>query len=149
MQINTKRDHPVKRTAQQFAPMRVHVVFDDSVRLNPIINAAVSDPTGPFQQALRVLSNGLMVRPIQGNVTIPPACTNITSGPNVGKCRNGTQRNRCGIFTVPDELAGTVETCDGSFGPCSDQGPGGLGVGADFILFVGSLNSECMHTAII
>ena len=142
MQVSTTNDRPVKRAAQQFAPLRIHVVFHDSVRVDSIINAAVSDLTGPFQQALRVLSNSLMVRPIPGNITIPPRCTKILSGPNEGSCLNGTLRNRCGIFTVPDELAGTLKSCNGSFGPCSDQRPRGVGVDADYILFVGSLNSE-------
>lgn len=143
VQVARTSEHDVKRAAQEFAPMRVHVVFHDSILQYPAISAAFNDPTGPFQQALRVLSKGLMVRPVPGNITIPRTCSNITSGPNAGKCQNGTQEARCGVYTVPDELAGVQpEACNGSYGPCTEQTPGGVGVDADYILFAGSLTSK-------
>lgn len=131
-----------KRAAPEFAPQRVHVVYHDSIRADPFLNRSFSDQDGPFQRAVRVLSNALMVRPLQGRVTIAPNCTNITSGPNAGKCQRNTLQNTCGVFTVPDELAGVRETCDGETGSCSEQGQAGNGVEADYILFAGAQNCE-------
>ena len=103
------------------------------------------DRSGPFQRALRVLSNSLMVRPIRGDMTIPPTCTNITEGPNTGKCRSGTLQNTCGIFPVPPELAGVREACEGPNGDCFEQGVAGEGVEADYILFTGAISCKKPH----
>ena len=134
-----------KRNAavEEFAPLRVYVVFDSSIAQNPILNAAFRDANGPFRNALRVLSNGLQVRPVQGNITIPYTCTNITSGPNAGKCLNSTVQIGCGIFSVPEELRGhRPEACTSSYGSCTGPTPAGAGVDADYILFAGSLSSK-------
>lgn len=161
MQVSETEDNPTKRQAprgQEFAPMKVHVILDNSLESNLLVRRVFTDPEGPFQKALRVLSNGLMVRPIQGNITIPPTCTNrISFGPNSGKCQKGRLENKCGIFNVPKHLAGVQETCDGPFGPCSrsessndNSGSGSgedLGVEADYVLFAGSLNSESFIAA--
>ena len=128
---------------EEFAPLRVHVVFDSSIAQNPLLNAAFRDANGPFRNALRVLSNGLQVRPVQGNITIPYTCTNITSGPNAGKCLNSTVQIGCGIFSVPEELRGhRPEACTSSYGSCTGPKPAGAGVDADYILFAGSLSSK-------
>ena len=135
-----------KRSAavEEFAPLRVHVVFDNSIAQNPLLNAAFRDANGPFQNALHVLSNGLQVRPLQGNITIPYTCTNITSGPNAGKCSSSTVRIGCGrYFSVPEQLRGhRPEACTSSYGSCTGPTPAGTGVDADYILFAGSLNSK-------
>ena len=134
-----------KRNAavEEFAPLRVHVVFDNSIAQNPLLNAAFRDANGPFQNALHVFSNGLQVRPLQGNITIPYTCTNITSGLNAGKCLNSTVQIGCGIFSVPEEFRGQrPEACTSSNGSCTAPTPAGAGVDADYILFAGSLNSK-------
>ena len=101
---------------------------------------------GPFQNALRVISNGLQVRPVQGNITIPYTCTNIASGPNAGKCLSYTVESDCGIFSVPEELRGRrPEACTSSSGSCTRPTPAGAGVDADYILFAGSLSSKLSH----
>ena len=130
---------------EEFAPLRIHVVFDNSISQNPLLNAAFRDANYPFQNVLHVLSNGLQVRPVQGNITIPYTCTNITSGPNAGKCLNSTVRIGCGIFSVPEEFRGhRPEACTSSNGSCTDPTPAGAGVDADYILFAGSLNSKLL-----
>ena len=102
---------------------------------------------GPFRRALGILSTSLMVRSIRGSMTIPPTCTNITEGPNSGRCRSGTRQNTCGIFPVPPELAGVREACEGPNGDCFEEGVAGQGVEADYILFTGAL--DCKEATII
>ena len=138
-----------RASGEEFAPQRIHVVRHASLSANSLVERAFSDLDGPFQRAIRVLSNGLMVRPLQGNITIAPNCTNITNGPNAGRCQRGSLQNNCGVFTIPDELAGVREACDGENGTCSEQGPAGNGVEADYILFAGAQNSKEKFRTII
>lgn len=124
-----------------FAPLRIHVVFHESLLDNPIINEVFTSENGPFRQALNVISNGLTVVPARGNITIPPDCSVIQSGPRAGTCESGTLSDAmCGIFPVPEELVGVRETCNLISDTCSDEGPSGAGVEADYILFTGALN---------
>lgn len=142
IQVKNREGRTRRAPETEFSPQRIHVVFHSSLSSAGVLNSTFRARDGPFQRALQILSNGLAVRPIQGDITIPPTCTNITEGPNAGKCRNGTLQNTCGIFTVPPELAGVREACEGPEGACFEHGTSGDGVAADYILFAGALNSE-------
>ena len=131
-----------RQSQEEFAPIRVHTVFDPSVSAWKIFR----DSSGPFQRALTVLSNSLLVRPFQGNLTIPPLCNNyITNGSNKGKCFADSvdPATACGTyFNVSADLVGTIDACTTASGSCTHAGPNGSGVaGVDYILFVGA--TEC------
>ena len=83
-----------------------------------------------------------MVRPVQGNLVIPPRCTEFGFGRNEGKCRAplpSQNTYRCGEFgVIPTEYIGTREVCE-TFdqAECPQDGPGGPGIpNADYLLFV-------------
>ena len=86
-----------------------------------------------------------MVRPVQGNLVIPPICQGreFTSGRNEGKCMSplpSQGRYRCGRFgIIPTEYIGTREVCESQFSQsgCHQEGPDGAGIpDADYLLFV-------------
>ena len=83
-----------------------------------------------------------MVRPVQGNLVIPPRCTEFSFGRNEGKCRAplpSQNTYRCGEFgVIPTEYIGTREVCEtSSQAECPQDGPGGAGIpDADYLLFV-------------
>ena len=136
-----------KRQNQQFSPIRIHPVLNPSATASPRLSQIFTDPYGPFQRTLDVLSGALLVRPIQGNLTIPPTCTNsIAHGSNAGKCFTDSVDvgTTCGsLFNVPADLAGTIEACNTTNGPCTNVGPNGPGVAeTDFVLFAGATNCK-------
>ena len=95
-----------------------------------------------------------MVRPVQGNLVIPPICREFTSGRNEGKCRSplpSQDRFQCGVFgIIPTEYIGTREVCETQVNPfgipqdvCRQEGPGGTGIpGADYLLFVSASHTR-------
>ena len=89
-----------------------------------------------------------MVRPVQGNLIIPPRCREFTSGLNEGKCRApllSQDTYRCGEFgIIPTEYIGTREVCDTSNqAECAQDGPGGAGIpDADYLLFVSATSTR-------
>ena len=101
-----------------------------------------------------------MVRPVQGNLTIPPMCTEYTFGLNEGKCMSPLPSQSdyvCGEFgVIPLSYIGTREVCTTSNGPCITEGPNGPGLpNADYLLFI-SAYSTCkflylatVHIAIV
>jgi len=90
-------------------------------------------------KVLSLISQTLLVRPISGGFTIPPECTEYTSGANVGKCRVMHTNTRCGSYTVPHQFVGRKKLCSSFSGSCYDSGPDGGGVAnTDFLLFVGT-----------
>ena len=86
---------------------------------------------------MNTLSQGLLVRPVEGNLTIPFTCDMYESGKNKGLCISGTLKPLCSIFDVPDYLHGTELVCYGENGVCDHEGPNGPGVPADYILIAG------------
>ena len=132
-----------KRQSEEFSPIRIYTVLDSSATASQMSNKIFVDPYGPFQRALTVLSNTLLVRPFLGNLTIPPMCTNyITNGSNAGKCFADSvdPATACGLFfNVSADLVGTIEACSTASSSCTRAGPDGSGVAeADFVLFAGA-----------
>ena len=148
--VQAKGSGAWKRQSQvEFAPIRIHTVFDSSISTSLVSREIFRASSGPFHRALTVLSNSLLVRPFQGNLTIPPLCTNyITNGSNAGKCFADSvdPATACGTyFNVSPDLVGTIDACTTASGSCTLAGPDGSGVaGADFILFAGV--TECKLT---
>ena len=136
-----------KRQSQEFSPIRIHTILDSSATASQKSRKIFLDPYGPFQRALTVLSNALLVRPFRGNLTIPPMCTNyITNGSNAGKCFADSvdPATACGtFFNVSADLVGTIEACSTASGSCTPAGPDGTGVAeADFVLFAGATDCK-------
>ena len=96
-----------------------------------------------------------MVHPVQGNLIIPPTCTEYTSGVNKGKCRSSlpTQSSyNCGNYgTIPLSYIGVREVCTSYHrnSSCTLQGPNGVGLpNADYLLFVSASSSTCKLTLV-
>ena len=127
-----------------YSNIRMHPIFTNiASRVTPFIQG---DDT-PLSRAIDTLKSTLLVRPVQGNLIIPPMCTEYTSGLNEGKCRSPlpSQSNyRCGEFgVIPLSYIGTREVCTTSYGSCTTEGPDGPGLpNADYLLFV-SASSTC------
>ena len=125
-----------------------------NIRIHPIFTNIASSATEfiqgdntPLSRAIDTLKSTLLVRPVQGNLIIPPTCTEYTYGLNEGKCRSPlpSQSNyRCGQFgVIPLSYIGTREVCTSSYGSCTTEGPDGPGLpNADYLLFV-SASSTC------
>ena len=91
-----------------------------------------------------------MVRPVQGNLTIPPMCTEYYYGLNEGKCVSPLPPQDdyiCGEFgIIPLSYIGTREACTTPNGSCTTEGPNGPGLpNADYLLFI-SAYSTCKFT---
>ena len=128
-----------KREASDFSPLRTHVVYHEDVKNHVLFAPLFNNIESPLQRALRVLSSSLMVRPIQGNLTVEPDCDEIGFGLNEGKCFAGTVSNvySCGRqFNVESPYVGVRESCEGPYGQCREEGPAGYGVSTDYILYV-------------
>lgn len=52
-------------------------------------------------------------------------------------------RTECGIFTIPDQFVGATVVCETADDPsmCHEEGPRGLGLATDFLVFIGT-NSQ-------
>ena len=146
--VQAKGSSTWKRQSQEeFELIRIYTVLDSSATASLKAREVFVDSSGPFQRALTVLSNALLVRPFRGNLTIPPMCTNyITNGSNAGKCfvDSVDPTTACGtFFNVSADLVGTIEACTNASGTCTRAGPDGSGVtGADFILFAGATDGK-------
>ena len=126
-----------RQTAQEFAPIRITPYF---VNQRSSSDYNITGPNGPVMRAIELLSNTLLVRPIEGNITIPPECTEWTYGRHRGKCRYLHTNTECGIFRVPAQFVGTREVCSSRYSyRCYERGPDGEGASdTDFLLFVGT-----------
>ena len=101
----------------------------------------------PLSRAIETLKSILLIHPVQGNLVIPPKCTEYTYGTNEGKCIRPLPSQddyECGEFgIIPLSYIGTREVCISSYGSCTTEGPDGPGLpNADYLLFV-SAYSTC------
>ena len=140
-----------------YSNIRIHPVFT-SISSNA--SAFLQGDNTPLSRAIDTLQSTLLVHPVQGNLTIPPKCTEYTYGLNKGKCRwSSLPRHsdyRCGKFgIIPLSYIGIREVCNTSYGSCVTKGPNGPGLpNADYLLFVSAsstskLNlSTCDHLTI-
>ena len=102
-----------------------------------------------LSRSIKTLESILMVHQVQGNLRIPPMCTEFNSGVNEGKCTSplpSQSRFNCGEFgTIPLSYIGVREVCTLSFlnSTCTLQGPNGAGLpNADYLLFVSASSTS-------
>ena len=126
-----------------------------NIRIHPVFTNIASTATVFLQgdntllsRAIDTLERLLLVHPVQGNLTIPPKCTEYTYGSNIGKCKSPLPSQsdyECGRHgVIPLSFVGTREVCDSSQGGlCTTKGPNGTGLpNADYLLFVSASLSE-------
>ena len=122
-----------------------------NIRIHPVItsraNEFIEGDNNPLSRAIRTLQSLLLIRPVQGNLTIPPKCTEYTAGLNEGKCVSPLPPQsdyKCGRYgIIPPAYIGTREVCNSSNSSCTMEGPDGPGLpNADYLLFV-SVASTC------
>ena len=136
----------VHKRQLSYSNIRIHPVFTN---IASTATAFVQGVNTPLSRAIDTLESLLLVRPVQGNLIIPPTCTEYTYGLNAGKCRSPlpSQSNfMCGAFgVIPLSSIGTREVCTSSYGSCTIQGPNGTGLpNADYLLFVSASSTrEC------
>ena len=113
--------------------------------------AFVQGSNTPLSRAIDTLESLLLVHPVQGNLIIPPTCTEYTYGSNEGKCRSPlpSQSNfKCGQFgVIPLSYIGTREVCTSSYGSCTTQGPNGPGLPNAELLITFCLYQHLPHVS--
>jgi len=126
-----------RQTSPTYANIRIHPEF---VR---VVDPYLRGPDSLLSRAIKTLESILMVHPVQGNLRIPPNCTEYTSGVNKGKCISPLPPQTgytCGQFTtIPLSYIGVREVCTSPSlnSSCTLQGPNGDGLpNTDYLLFV-------------
>ena len=134
----------MQKRQSTYSNIRIHPIF---ANISSIANEFLQGDDNPLSRAIDTLKSTLLVRPVQGNLTIPPMCTEYTFGLNEGKCISPLPSQSdyfCGEFgVIPLPYIGTREVCTTSDGPCTTEGPNGSGLpNADYLLFI-SAYSTC------
>ena len=150
LQVAVKNPYIVNLASQRG---RFHKRESDysNIRMHPIFTNVASTASEfiegdntPLSRAIDTLQSTLLVHPEQGNLTIPPRCTEFTSGLNKGKCVQSLSSDySCGEFgVIPQSYIGTREVCSSSSGSCVTEGPDGPGLpNADYLLFVSAYST--------
>ena len=128
----------MQKRQSSFSNIRIHPVFTN---ISSNATVFIQGDSSPLSRAIDTLQSTLMVHPVQGNLTIPPICTEFTYGLNEGKCiwpLPSQSDYVCGEFgVIPLSYIGTREVCGTSDGICISEGPDGPGLpNADYLLFV-------------
>ena len=134
----------IQKRKSSYSNIRIHPIFTN---ITHSANAFLQGDSTPLSKAIETLKSTLLVHPVQGNLTIPPKCTEYTYGTNEGKCISPLPSQddyKCGEFgVIPLSYIGTREVCTSSYGSCTTQGPDGPGLpNADYLVFV-SASSTC------
>ena len=132
-----------------YSNIRIHPVLSSNIASRA--NVFLQGDNSPLSRAINTLQSLLLIRPVQGNLTIPPKCLEYTSGVNEGKCVSPLPPQsdyKCGRYgVIPPSYIGTREVCNSSNSLCTIEGPDGPGLpNADYLLFV-SVASTCKHLA--
>ena len=132
-----------RNSPPQFTYIRITPYFIEP--LDASIRDKLISPTGPLMRAINTMSTLLLVRPLMDNLTLTPSCRQTFSHgtANQGKCTELNSRTECGIFTIPDQFVGATMVCETADDPstCHEEGPQGLGLATDFLVFIGT-NSQ-------
>ena len=119
-----------------------------NIRIHPIlteiasgVDAYVQGNDSFLSRAIDTLQSMLQVHSVQGNLILPPQCTEYTEGLNKGKCMSPLPNQTdymCGDSgIIPPSYIGTREVCNSSNSSCVIEGPNGPGLpNADYLLFV-------------
>lgn len=112
--------------------MVVYFVMEN-ITNSPTAFPYLNDPAGPFQSAMNYFRSVLSVVRAPHNLIVPPYCART----NNGQCTSiGTRM--CGDFArIPDEHLGTITVCDPT---CREVGGSNIGLDADYIFYVVSIN---------
>ena len=136
----------IRKRQSTFSNIRIHPIF---ANVSSAATQFLQGDDNPLSRAIDTLQSTLMVRPVQGNFTIPPMCTEYAYGSNVGKCvsplpTQSTSDYTCGEFgVIPLSYIGTREVCISSDGPCTTEGPNGPGLpNTDYLLFVSAYSTS-------
>ena len=120
-----------------------------NIRIHPLFVRNGASYSRLFRNAIKTLSSVLMVQPVQGNLIIPPKCSEYPYGRNEGKCIYSlpSQNNfKCGEFgIIPTKYIGTREVCGSANtqSNCFEQGPNGTGIpNTDYLLFVSAVSTS-------
>ena len=140
----------VHKRQTSYSNIRIHPVFTN---IASTASGFVRGDDAPLSRAIDTLQTTLLVHPVQGNLIIPPMCTEYTYGLNEGKCISplpSQNKYKCGQFgVIPPSYIGTREVCTLSNGSCTTEGPNGFGLpNADYLLFV-SASSTCEFTLFV
>ena len=134
----------VHKRESGYSNIRIHPVFTN---IASTTSSFLEGDNTPLSRAIDTLQSTLLVHPVQGNLTIPPKCTEYYYGLNKGKCRQSSISSsdyRCGEFgVIPSSYIGTREVCNTSYGSCETDGPNGPGLpNADYLLFVSASSTS-------
>lgn len=129
--------------------MRIHLEYKN---FNNLTQLFLLGSNSPLSRSIETLQSILMVRPVEGNLTIPPQCEEYTDGLNTGKCISPlpSQDNyTCGEYgNIPLDFIGAREVCSSVNGSCRLEGPNGGGVpNADYLLFFTVFSSSKIQYA--
>ena len=137
-----------RQTSPTYASIRIHPEFVSSA-ISSSADPYLQGPDSILSRTIKTLESVLMVHPVQGNLRIPPMCTEYTSGVNSGKCRSPLPSQYiydCGQFgRIPLSYNGVREVCTSSSrnSSCTLQGPNGVGIpNSDYLLFVSASSSS-------
>ena len=154
LQIAEKDPYRVNLASQGGKARDKRQLTYSNIRIHPVLtyihysaDVFVQGNDSLLSKAIDTLQSILSVHPVQGNLTLPPKCTEHTDGLNEGKCMAPLPSQdyyECGDYgVIPPEYIGTREVCDSPNGSCTIQGPDGPGLpNADYLLFV-SASSTC------
>ena len=149
-----KNPYIVNLASQEGRLHKRHLSYSN-IRIHPVVagplissaSAYLQGPDTPLSKAIETLQSVLLVHPVQGNLKIPPRCTEHSSGLNKGKCKAPLPSQstfKCGgTSNIPLSYIGTREVCTSSDGLCTTEGPDGPGLpNADYLLFASTFSCK-------
>ena len=133
-----------RKRQSAYSNIRIHPIF---ANVSSTATEFLQGDDNPLSRAIDTLQSTLMVRPVQGNLTIPPMCTEFYYGLNEGKCVSPLPSQSdytCGEFgVIPLSYIGTREACTTSNGSCTTEGPNGPGLpNTDYLLFISAYSTS-------
>ena len=121
--------------------MAVYFVEENITNSSTVI-PFLRDSTEGLGLAINYLQSILSVIRAPNNLVITPSCATRNGN---GQCTSIFEPTVCGDYVrVPDEHLGTRTVCDPT---CREVGGNGVGVDADYILYVTAVN-DCKSSAI-
>ena len=125
-----------RRQTGDYLPYRIAVYFvTENITNASTVLPLLNDPSGGFQLAINYLQSVLSVMRVSHNLNITPHCFDRNDD---GDCIRVEDPSTCGPHTVvPNEHLGTTMVCDPI---CREVGGSSIGVDADYILYVTSVN---------
>ena len=115
---------------------------EENITNSSTVTPFLRDSTEGLGLAVNYLQSVLSVIRAPNNLVIAPRCATRDS---IGQCTSIVEPAMCGDYVrVPDEHLGTRTVCDPT---CREVGGNGVGVHADYILYVTAVN-DCKLSVI-